>query len=317
MQRQDFAKWLRQLDSLSPSQWQQLHARLEQPPSSEMDRWLEAHPPTQCPHCHADKLRPWGSAHGLPRYRCATCHRTCNPLTGTPLARLRKRPVWARFAQGLIDGLTLRQTAAQCQIGKNTALLWRHRFLQAPAAHQATHEQGIVEADETFFLKSLKGQRHLPRPPRKRGGVGTTRGTGQDYTPVIVVKDRSGATADFILEKLDAHHVSQVLKPLIDPEAVLCTDGAAVYAAFAKAEGIAHQVLPTKGPRVRGPFHIQHVNAYDSRLKDWMRRFHGVATKYLHHYLGWRRLLERYRRTITPEQYLLEALRFPQHLTGT
>jgi len=225
--------------------------------------------------------------------------------------------VWARFAQGLIDGLTLRQTAAQCQIGKNTALLWRHRFLQAPAAHQATHEQGIVEADETFFLKSLKGQRHLPRPPRKRGGVGTTRGTGQDYTPVIVVKDRSGATADFILEKLDAHHVSQVLKPLIDPEAVLCTDGAAVYAAFAKAEGIAHQVLPTKGPRVRGPFHIQHVNAYDSRLKDWMRRFHGVATKYLHHYLGWRRLLERYRRTITPEQCLLEALRFPQHLTGT
>jgi hypothetical protein len=40
-------------------------------------------------------------------------------------------------------------------------------------------------------------------------------------------------------------------------------------------------------------FHIQHVNAYHSRLKDWMRRFKGVSTKYLANYLGWRRLLER------------------------
>jgi hypothetical protein len=100
---------------------------------------------------------------------------------------------------------------------------------------------------------------------------------------------RSGATADFILEKLDAAHVGKVLISLIDPEAILCTGGAAVYATFVRAEGITYQALPTLGPRVRGIFHIQHVNAYDSRLKNWMRRFNGVATKYLSHYLGWRR----------------------------
>ena len=57
-----------------------------------------------------------------------------------------------------------------------------------------------------------------------------------------------------------------------------------------------------------GVFHIQNVNAYDSRLKNWMRRFHGVATKYLEHYLGWRRLLERYRGTISPMLCLNEAV---------
>jgi hypothetical protein len=32
-----------------------------------------------------------------------------------------------------------------------------------------------------------------------------------------------------------------------------------------------------------------------------MRRFHGVATKYLQSYLGWRRFLERWGEKITPD----------------
>ena len=119
-----------------------------------------------------------------------------------------------------------------------------------------------------------------------------------------MVRDRSGATADFILEKLDAVHVSEALKPLVDPDACLCTDGAAVYRSFAKAEGIAHQAIAAHGPRARGAFHIQNVNAYDSRLKNWMIRFHGVATNYL----GWRRKLECYREGITPEHCLFESV---------
>ena len=36
-----------------------------------------------------------------------------------------------------------------------------------------------------------------------------------------------------------------------------------------------------------GNFHIQHINAYHSNLKNWINRFHGVATKYLNNYLVW------------------------------
>ena len=39
-------------------------------------------------------------------------------------------------------------------------------------------------------------------------------------------------------------------------------------------------------------FHIQNVNAYTSRLKDWLRPFKGVASWYLPNYLGWRRAIE-------------------------
>ncbi len=147
-----------------------------------------------CPHCQAEatQLAPWGWSRGLRRYRCKQCLPTSSVLTKTPMARLRKAQCWEDYAQALIDGLTVRQAALRCGVGKNTAFLWRHRFLKAMASHQAVWEEGIVEVDETFFLESFKGQRGLSRPARHRGGKGRTRGTGPDYIPVMVVQDRAG-----------------------------------------------------------------------------------------------------------------------------
>ena len=58
----------------------------------------------------------------------------------------------------------------------------------------------------------------------------------------------------------------------------------------------------------RQDYHMQNVNAYDSRLKTWVRRFHGVATHYLHNYLGWRRLIDRSHDTVSPATFLSAAL---------
>ena len=313
-----FHQLLEQLASLSPSQCQRVHEFLQHHLTSATQLLSTHAAPQQCPHCQAQALRPWGSSHGLPRYRCQQCRRTSNPLTGTPLARLRKREQWLCYAQALIEGTTVREAAQRCGVNKNTAFLWRHRFLAPMSQHQAPHVEGIVEADETFFLESFKGQRDLPRAPRQRGGVGRTRGYSPDHIPVLIVRDRHRATADFMLEKVDARHIHSALKPLVDRDAVLCTDGASVYTAFARNTGIRHEAIRTQGPRVRGTFHIQNVNAYDSRLKGWIRRFHGVATKYLKNYLGWRRLLERYPAGLTAELCLFEAVeRQPQQLTQT
>jgi len=49
----------------------------------------------------------------------------------------------------------------------------------------------------------------------------------------------------------------------------------------------------------------QNVNAYHSRYKTWMRRFHGVATSYLDHYLGWFRALDRNAQSGAPTASLL------------
>ena len=107
--------------------------------------------------------------------------------------------------------------------------------------------------------------------------------------------------------------------PILDPDAVLCSDGAAIYRCFAQQEHIAHTPINlSAGIRVVDhAFHIQNVNAYHSRLKGWMYRFHGVATKYLHNYLGWRRCLERFDLTLSPSLLLGLAITGDQQLMQT
>ena len=55
-------------------------------------------------------------------------------------------------------------------------------------------------------------------------------------------------------------------------------------------------------------FLLLNVNAYDGRLKEWMRRFHGVATRYLANYLGWRRIIDQARDSLFPRAVVLAAL---------
>jgi transposase-like protein len=248
-----------------------------------------------CPHCAAERVVRNGSADGLQRYKCRGCRKTFNTLTGTPLARLRMKGKWIAQAEVLRDGLSLNQAAERLNVSQGTAFRWRHRFLALPKDLKAHALVGIAEADETFFLESHKGQRGGARAPRKRGGKAAKRGTSKEQVPVLVCRDRAGATADFILQADDAVHVTAVLKPLLSKDTILCTDGSRTMAASAREIGVTHRpVNLTAGIRViAGVYHVQNVNAYDSRLKDWMRRFKGVATKYLDSYLGWFRALER------------------------
>ena len=263
----------------------------------------------QCPHCQDVRVRPWGRSCGLARYRCRSCGKSFNALTGTPLARLRKRSAWSAYASALADGVSVRKAAARSGVSAPTSFRWRHRFLKGPMDTKAKAVGGVVEADETFFLKSFKGERKLDRAPRKRGGKAEKPGLSDEQVPVLVVRDRSGATTDAVLENLQAASIHGVLKPVVAADAMLVSDGADAYASFAAETGIGHVGLVTsRGEHRRGAYHIQNVNAYHSRLKTWMRRFNGVATKYLASYLGWRRLLEREGDAITAQRCFLAAL---------
>jgi len=83
-----------------------------------------------------------------------------------------------------------------------------------------------------------------------------------------------------------------------------CCDGGSAIVAFARKEGIPHHVLPAPGAP---DFHLNTMNSYHSRLKEWMRRFHGVATKNLPNSLGWRRALEALGGRVKPEDWILGA----------
>ncbi|MDD1650500.1 MAG: transposase [Methylococcaceae bacterium] len=116
---------------------------------------------------------------------------------------------------------------------------------------------------------------------------------------------------DQVLSDGSATAMTAVLRPAVAPDALLSTDGNPSYRVVATALGIGASrfVASYAGHGGDGVWHVQNVNAYDRRLKGWMARFHGVATQYLHYYLGWRRLLDRFQEAVTPQQFLFHALR--------
>lgn len=311
MKASDFQIWLDKLSQLSRGQREQVKQQLGQTaqPSAVL-KVLEPSEGPSCPTCQTPHPYRWGHQAGLQRYRCRSCKHTFTVLTGTPLARLRHKAQWLNYCQAMIQGLTIRASAQQCGIDKNTSFRWRHRFLALPATFQLRELNGIVEIDETYFPYSCKGQRHLERPPRKRGRQIHIRGTGKDQVPVLVARDRSGATADFKLAKADTATIKPILGEFLAKDTILCSDGSRVYQSITRELGITHRpVNLSAGIRViAGVYHIQNVNAYDSRLKQWMLRFHGVATKYLENYLGWHRWLERWGENNSPLVGLQVAL---------
>jgi transposase-like protein len=264
-----------------------------------------------CPRCACTRAHCCGHASGLQRFRCYRCRRSYNALTGTPLARLRKKEKWLQYLQCLLESRTVRDAAAVTDVHRTTSFRWRHRFVPGAMHERPTQLSAIVEADETYLLESQKGSRQLNRPPRKRGGVARRRGINRDHDCLLVARDRSGRTLDFHTGRgpVTASQLARCLRPVLASDALLVTDAALAYRTFAATAGVSHEAVNVKaGARARGALHIQNVNGWHSRFKTWLLRFRGVASRYLVHYSGWQRVLDD-RSLSTPTLLLRGALR--------
>jgi transposase-like protein len=322
MRGTDFKLFVSRIASLSLKQRDKLLELLQQSTRREqVIARLEAAAATSlcCPVCRSDRYHKHGRSDGLQRYRCIACSKTFNALSGTPLARLRHRAKWLDFTQSMLDSRSVRRAAADLGIHKNTSFRWRHRFLTLTRTDRPQCLHGIAEADEMYLLESEKGSRHLQRAPRKRGGVASTRGISGEQVCIVVARDRTGQTLDFLTGRgpVTAHQLHECLLPVIDRDVLLVTDGHAAYRSFARAAGISHQAVNLRaGVRVKGAVHVQNVNAYHARFRQWLAPFHGVATRYLHNYLGWRWVLDA-KRIGSPEAMLNAAIGVFPHLVRT
>jgi len=299
----EYRKWLETFDVLSEAQrvdlWTILAGRSSK---AEVIAALEGDvlAERKCVHCGEHGVVCRGEASGLRRFYCPHCSKTFNALTGTPLAHLHKKERWFDFAQSLSEGETVRKSAARCDLAVSTAFRWRHRFLQAIKT-AAAPLCGIVEADETYVLESHKGSRAWKqaeqgypdavapeRKPRKRGGKASKRGLSNEQVAILMAADRTGTTVSSVLPAVNADAIEDVLSPVLNKDALLVTDGARIYPVCADKLGVSHEALNlSAGERVRGDLHIQTVNSRHERLKTFLRRYRGIATKYLDSYLKW------------------------------
>ena len=289
---QSLVPWLTQMET-----WSQQPATIQQVREARFAEGL------QCPRCNSGEVKRNGKfkdKRGIvkQRYLCKGCGRTFTDLTKTPIAYSKKQPLWGKMARCMIEGMSVRKTAAKLGISVPTAFFWRHKMLAALRSLDKPTLAGVVEADETYFRYFLKGTRRLRelagRDPRKRGEPATKRGLSREQVCVIVARDRHTLTVAEVGGRgvPNVQILKRVLEPVMNRESILCTDGASSYKRFCVDIGVAHYSVNSK--RANGSiYHINNVNNWHGRLKDWMVRFKGVATKYLNNYLMWFTFLEK------------------------
>ncbi len=161
MKQEKFSALLREIETgLSNDQAEQLGVFLttlgdEGEVFSIIEKRLDDDP--KCPHCGETKLYRHGMAHGLRRYKCTGCNKTFNALTGTPLARLRKKELWLDYWRCLHESQTVRKAAKRLNVSISTSFRWRHRFLKSKNKSKDQSLTNITEVDELFFPGKPEG----------------------------------------------------------------------------------------------------------------------------------------------------------------
>ena len=257
-----------------------------------------------CTHCHSNNIVRFGKylvKIGLKtmkrqRYPCKGCGKTFTDVTNTPLHRTHFPHKWLDFIQCMIEGYSLRKASELIKVHFVTLFYWRHKLLSALKQMNFEQFSGIVEMDETYFLHSEKGKRKINgRKSRKRRGASKYRGISKEQVCVLIARDRQKSTFSKVIGqgRIVKFRLDQAIGSKLSACNVLCTDAWRAFKTYASEKGLEHYRFKSDGKeRVRGLYHIQNVNNYHSRLKGWMDRFNGVATKYLDHYLGWFQFLD-------------------------
>lgn len=268
-----------------------------------------------CPHCGSISVVCNGHrADGTQRYICRDCHKSFVSTTNSIVFGTKKDlSVWEQYISCMMQGLSIRKTAEICGIHRNTAFYWRHKILDAlQNMADGVKLNGIVEADETFFAVSYKGNHKnsktfvMPRAAHKRGGETHTRGLSREQVCVPCAVNRNGLSISKTanLGRITTNSLLGMFDGRIDRDSTIVTDKASAYVKFADKTNL--KLVQLKGGKTKsGIYHIQHINSYHSMLKKFMRGFNGVSTKYLNNYLIWHNFVNYAKETNAEKQRIL------------
>ena len=241
---------------------------------------------------------------GVQRFLCRDCHRSFIASSESITSRTRKSvSVWTAYLRCMLDQKTLKQTSEECNISMSTAFTWRHKILDALGElTEKAYLTGIVEADETFFNVSFKGNHKrshsfiMPREAHKRGNDVHTKGVSSEKVCVPCAINDTGISyaRPGKLGKISSDCITAIFENKIAPHAILCTDNERAYMDLAVVSGLNLIQMNTDCHTISiegTNYGIQRINAYHSSLKRFIRGFHGVSTKHLGNYIVWNDLL--------------------------
>lgn len=257
-----------------------------------------------CPNCHGRDVVRWGVRNGIQRYRCKRCRKCFTELTGTVLEGLHLREEFLCFCTCMMEAMTVKRAAAKAGVSPNTAFAWRHRILsRLEEIDSTTKLSGIVELAQRAFAISFKGSRDIPQcalagSPSESFPLGLGYSRNRSYERhawLLFGVDRSGRVRSEVLGMKDGKNSRDAIEEMIEEDAIVCAK---------RIPGLWHPIpsyrmkinwvdtpkrlVQRERRTLDGPLcHAETARSLTLRWRNWMRRFCGVATKYVVRYASW------------------------------
>lgn len=267
------------------------------------------------------------------RYKCLDCGKTFS-VTSQTLSSNTSQSIgkWVEFILGLFNALSCEQLSEKCKISTTTAWQWRLKIFEAIDDIQNNVQlSGVVFADDTRVPYNFKGNHGdefiAPRQSRKRGNQNTINNCHKNTICVLCSLDSKGNSFSRCIgfgnpsgKRLSDGFINKLS---VDESTVLVTDGAQSFSRVVQDYAIPKwekRITITKNgkkyPNMLGQFHIQQINGYHSRLKNYLRPFKSVASRYLPGYLLVFDYMEN-NKELTKKQMALKILNHMAQLPST
>lgn len=265
----------------------------------------------RCPRCGCPSFTKKGTdGDGAQRWACKGCARTFSAKTGSLLSRSKLEPAcWMAFAECMADALPLRESARRCGVSLYTSWFMRMRVCEVMGSLLLPARKGSFHVDATMVRDNLSGNLRnsaleMPRRPHRNGRDGRKGKAGRTKEQ-IVVECGVNEYGDCFCEAIGrgsagSGELARCLSARIPEGSCVVSDGHPSYG-FA-TERRSHVVVDPKDPSTGD---INMVNALHSRLKGFLRPFHGVSTRRLQRYLDWFCYAEQFKRCDMDRRKLL------------
>ncbi|WP_442908389.1 IS1595 family transposase [Intestinibacter sp.] len=271
----------------------------------------------KCPKCGYSELNKNGKTYGRQRYICKKCRRTFDERSLSPLSNTKlSLEKWLKYCQFMIEGGTIRMCAEEVGVSVPTAFFMRHKILDVINVYLKDETlEGIVETDACYINESFKGSPaymhfdekyfknfnksrvsclgvHFNKTP---GMIPSYNNIKESQICINTAIDKKGHILTRIVDndfgksnnKIKSKDMVSFFEGKVEKDVTLC-----VYSW--KYREVARK-LNLKLVKVFGQYNpiynVKRVFKYNRELREWMRNFNGVATKYLNNYLTWFKFL--------------------------
>lgn len=182
-----------------------------------------------------------------------------------------------------MNKFSIKKCAEICNINTHTTFNWKHKVLDVFQNMQSeVHLKCVIEADETFFVLSYKGNHEnfkLPRDSHKHGHSVSTRGLSKEMVCVPSIVNLEGMSIGIVsnLGKPSVKNLSKVIDRRIEQGSIFVTNSFREYNKVAFDNDLSY-IRISKGKYTNGSLNIQTINSYHSELKRLViGNFKGVA----------------------------------------